>query len=157
LSELNIERVLFPETFTATVVLTETRTDGNNRSYNLIPKGVLSLKVFSGTSNNCGLYWSPNQNILFLGIYNSHSSKSCCSTNYLMVKGILGLLSLCPMEVGHLRNKLLIALLAIDLRLHSIHGGTNNILAKYCFVCKCFGVRNKSWRVSNPFNVGFPH
>ena len=45
MSELNIEAVL-AETFTATVVLTETRTpDGNNISYNLIPKGVLSLKV----------------------------------------------------------------------------------------------------------------
>ena len=41
----------------------------------------------------------------------------------LMVKGILGLLSLCPMEVAHLRKELLIAsrhILATDLRLHFI-------------------------------------
>ena len=46
LSKLNFELGVAETFITATVVLTETQTpDGNNISYNLIPKGVLSLKV----------------------------------------------------------------------------------------------------------------
>ena len=169
LSELSIENVL-AETFTATVVLTETRTpDGNNISYNLIPKGVLSLKVLQELPiivvlmyqlykhsvhqdvaefiplimTTITLQPSPqhkanpgfNKEIYvdFIGaqiktlsflayiirIYQDAVSQQAA----MMVKGILGLLTLCPMEVAHLRKELLIAsrhILATDLRLQFI-------------------------------------
>lgn len=169
LSELNIEAVL-AESFTATVVLTDTRTpDGNNISYNLIPKGVLSLKVLQELPIIVVLMYqlykhnvhqdvaefiplimttitlqpssqhktNPGFNkeifVDFIGaqiktlsflayiirIYQEAVAQQAAS----MVKGILGLLSLCPMEVAHLRKELLIAsrhILATDLRLHFI-------------------------------------
>jgi transformation/transcription domain-associated protein len=171
LSELNIEAVL-AETFTATVVLTETRTpDGNNISYNLIPKGVLSLKVLQELPIIVVLMYqlykhnvhqdvadfiplimttitlqpsaqhkmNPAFNkeifvdfigaqiktLSFLAYIIRIYQEAVAQQATLMVKGILGLLSLCPMEVAHLRKELLITskhILATDLRLHSIHG-----------------------------------
>ena len=169
LSELNIEAVL-AETYTATVVLTETRTpDGNNISYNLIPKGLLSLKVLQelpiivvlmyqlykhnvhqdvaefiplimttislqpSTQHKSNPGFNKEIFVDFIGaqiktlsflayiirIYQDAVTQQAA----LMVKGILGLLSLCPMEVAHLRKELLIAsrhILATDLRLHFI-------------------------------------
>lgn len=57
----------------------------------------------------------------------------------LMVEGILGMLSLCPMEVTHLRKELLIAarhILATDLRISKIL-----ILFKgVTFIITCLGV-----------------
>ena len=169
LSELNIEAVL-AETFTATVVLTETRTpDGNNISYNLIPKGVLSLKVLQELPIIVVLMYqlykhnvhqdvadfiplimttvtlqpsaqhkmNPAFNkeifvdfigaqiktLSFLAYIIRIYQEAVAQQATLMVKGILGLLSLCPMEVAHLRKELLIAsrhILATDLRLHFI-------------------------------------
>lgn len=169
LSELNIEAVL-AETFTATVVLTETRTpDGNNISYNLIPKGVLSLKVLQELPIIVVLMYqlykhnvhqdvaefiplimttitlqpsaqhksNPGFNkeifvdfigaqiktLSFLAYIIRIYQEAVTQQAALMVKGILGLLSLCPMEVAHLRKELLIAsrhILATDLRLHFI-------------------------------------
>ncbi len=169
LSELNIEAVL-AETFTATVVLTETRTpDGNNISYNLIPKGVLSLKVLQELPIIVVLMYqlykhnvhqdvaefiplimttitlqpsvqhktNPGFNkeifvdfigaqiktLSFLAYIIRIYQEAVAQQAALMVKGILGLLSLCPMEVAHLRKELLIAsrhILATDLRLHFI-------------------------------------
>jgi hypothetical protein len=46
----------------------------------------------------------------------------------LMVKGLLGMLTICPMEVTHLRKELLIAsrhILATDLRVSEYRNGTH--------------------------------
>lgn len=169
LSELNIEAVL-SETFTSTVVLTETRTpDGNNISYNLIPKGVLSLKVLQelpiivvlmyqlykhGVQQEVAEFIplimatitlqpsaqhkaNPGFNkeifvdfigaqiktLSFLAYIIRTYQDAASQQAALMVKGILGLLTSCPMEVAHLRKELLIAsrhILATDLRLQFI-------------------------------------
>lgn len=169
LSELNVEAVL-AETFTSTVVLTETRTpDGNNISYNLIPKGVLSLKVLQELPIIVVLMYQLYKNnvhqdvaefipLIMMTITLQPSAQHKTNPGFnkeifvdfigaqiktlsflayiiriyqdavatqaaLMVKGILSLLTLCPMEVAHLRKELLIAsrhILATDLRLQFI-------------------------------------
>jgi len=169
LSELNIEAIL-AETFTSTVVLTESRTpDGNNISYNLIPKGLLSLKVLQELPIIVVLMYqlykhnvhqdvaefiplimttitlqpsaqhkaNPGFNkeifvdfigaqiktLSFLAYIIRIYQETVAQQAALMVKGILGLLTLCPMEVAHLRKELLIAsrhILATDLRLQFI-------------------------------------
>lgn len=169
LSELNIEAIL-AETFTSTVVLTESRTpDGSNISYNLIPKGVLSLKVLqelpiivvlmyqlykhnvhqdvaefiplimttitlqpsAGQKANPGFnkeifvdfIGAQIKTLSFLAYIIRIYQEAVAQQADLMVKGILGLLTLCPMEVAHLRKELLIAsrhILATDLRLRFI-------------------------------------
>ena len=175
LSELNIDEVLL-ETFTATVVTmvpvvtAETRSaEGNNISYNLIPKGVLSLKVLQELPIIVVLMYqlykhnvhqdvaefiplimatitlqpsaqhksNPGFNkeifvdfigaqiktLSFLAYIIRIYQDAVAQQAALMVKGILGLLTLCPMEVAHLRKELLIAsrhILATDLRLQFI-------------------------------------
>ncbi|CAH1997935.1 unnamed protein product [Acanthoscelides obtectus] len=165
LSEINMEELL-KETFTMTIIQTETRNkDGTLNAYYLIPKAVLSLKVLQELPiivvlmyqlyklnvyqdvsdfiplimNTITLQPTPEQRqaetfnkeifVDFMGaqiktlsflayiikiyqeVVQTHSAK--------MVQGMLGLLTLCPQEVAHLRRELLIAarhILATDLR-----------------------------------------
>nr|CAH0103283.1 unnamed protein product [Daphnia galeata] len=170
LSKLNFELGVAETFITGTVVLTETQTpDGNNISYNLIPKGVLSLKVLQELpiivvlmnqlckhnvhqdvadfiplimttitlqpSAQHKMNPAFNKEIFadfigaqikilsFLAYIIRIYQEAVAQQATLMVKGILGLLSLCPMEVAHLRKELLITsrhILATDLRLHFI-------------------------------------
>ncbi|VEN46895.1 unnamed protein product, partial [Callosobruchus maculatus] len=165
LSDVNMEELL-KETFTMTIIQTETRKkDGTLNAYYLIPKAVLSLKVlqelpiivvlmyqlykmnvYQDVSDFIPLIMNTitlqptleqrqadtfNKEIFvdFMGaqiktlsflayiikmyqdVVQTHSAK--------MVQGMLGLLTLCPQEVAHLRRELLIAarhILATDLR-----------------------------------------
>nr|CAH7738958.1 unnamed protein product [Callosobruchus chinensis] len=165
LSDDNMEELL-KETFTMTIIQTETRKkDGTLNAYYLIPKAVLSLKVlqelpiivvlmyqlykmnvYQDVSDFIPLIMNTitlqptleqrqadtfNKEIFvdFMGaqiktlsflayiikmyqdVVQTHSTK--------MVQGMLGLLTLCPQEVAHLRRELLIAarhILATDLR-----------------------------------------
>lgn len=165
LSEINIEALL-TETYTITTIQSEKKTaDGTVISYNLIPKGVLSLKVLQElpimvvlmfqmykqnvqqdvidyiplVMTTITLQPSPQQRanpafnkevfvdlmaaqiktLSFLAYIVRMYQEMVAQHSNLMVKGLLGMLTICPMEVTHLRKELLIAsrhILATDLR-----------------------------------------
>lgn len=165
LSEINIEALL-TETYTITTIQSEKKTaDGTMISYNLIPKGVLSLKVLQElpimvvlmfqmykqnvqqdvidyiplVMTTITLQPSPQQRanpafnkevfvdlmaaqiktLSFLAYIVRMYQEMVAQHSNLMVKGLLGMLTICPMEVTHLRKELLIAsrhILATDLR-----------------------------------------
>lgn len=169
LSELNIETVL-EEVFTTTPIITETKSaDGNNISYNLIPKGIISLKVLQELPIIVVLMYQLYKHNVHQDVgdfiplimatitlqpsaqHKAHPAfnkevfvdfvgaqvKTLSFLAYIiriyqeavtqhaptMVKGILSLLTSCPMEVAHLRKELLIAfrhILATDLRMQFI-------------------------------------
>lgn len=165
IQEIDINAML-AETYTVTPIQTDNKTaDGSIISYNLIPKGVLSLKVLQelpivvvlmyqlyktevqdeltefvpSIINTITLRPTPEQmaNPLFnkeifvdfmgaqiktlsflayiIRVYQSEVAQHSTP----MVRGILGMLQLCPMEVVHLRKELFIAarhITATDLR-----------------------------------------
>ncbi|XP_048245320.1 transformation/transcription domain-associated protein-like isoform X4 [Haliotis rufescens] len=164
-TEINVE-VLLMEIYTVTTILTDKKNNDNTSvSYNIIPKGMQSLKVLAELPiivvlmyqlyktnvhpdmadfiplimNTITLQPSPqhrsspsfNKEVfvdfiaaqiktlsflayiirIYQGQVNNHSQQ--------MVQGLLGLLTLCPQEVAHLRKELLIAarhILSTDLR-----------------------------------------
>ncbi|KAL3832377.1 hypothetical protein ACJMK2_024027 [Sinanodonta woodiana] len=164
-TEINVDALL-QETFTVTTIMTDKKNaDNQSVSYNIIPKGVLSLKVLAELPIIVVLMYqlykpSVQQDVadfipLILNTitlqpstqHRAHPAfnkevfvdfiaaqiKTLSFLAYIvriyqeqvqnysqqLVQGLLGLLSLCPQEVAHLRKELLIAakhILATDLR-----------------------------------------
>lgn len=165
LTEVDIESMLV-DTYTVTAIQTDDKAaDGSVMLYNLIPKGVLSLKVLQELPiivvlmyqlykqnvqqdltdfiplimSTITLQPTPQQRnnplfnkeifvdfmgaqiktLSFLAYIIRVFQELVAQHSHSMVKGMLGLLQLCPMEVVHLRKELLIAarhILATDLR-----------------------------------------